>query len=186
VPSDGDWTVDDLAELAPDGRHELINGRLIVPSVVGGHQALLAEIAGALRANCPPDFVVRVDRSLPVDRRSQLRPEVVAVRAEHAGRAGVEHVVLAVEILASDWTFGVTHAKTRIYMAAGVAHYWVIDATGEKITLTAVLPASDPDHPGVHTAAAYSTDRPWPVTLDLPALAERRARLMARADEPRS
>jgi Uma2 family endonuclease len=184
LPDRRDWTVDDLADLPPDFRYELINGRLVASSPSGAHQGLTTDIAVALRADCPSDFVVRVDQPLRVDRRSELRPDVVAVRAGPAGRTpvAVEDVVLAVEILSPDWTYGRTYAKTRIYMEAGVADYWIIDPTGEKITLTSVLP-----QPGVrvgaHTADVFRADRPWPVTLDLPALTRRRADLRARAGD---
>jgi hypothetical protein len=32
-----------------------------------------------------------------------------------------------------------------------------------------------------YTAEVFTTDRPWPVTIDLPALTKRRARLVERA-----
>jgi Uma2 family endonuclease len=156
-------------------------------ATTAAHHELLAGIAAALRARCPPRYGVGVERTLRVDRHAELRADVVAVKAEQDGQesVAVEDVVLAVEILSPDWTFGDTYARTRIYMAAGVPNYWVIDPTGEQISLTEILPAPH-GAPGRHTCEVFATDRPWPVTLDLPALTQRRARLMARGDEPRS
>jgi hypothetical protein len=101
LPDRREWTVDDLADLPPDLRYELINGRLIVPR--------------------------------------------------------------------------------------GVPTYWVIDPLHEKMTLTELLLTSGGEYDfGVHTSEIFTTDRPWPVALDLPALTERRAELSARADRSRS
>jgi Uma2 family endonuclease len=185
LPDRREWTVDDLAELPPDFRYELINGRLIVPSPTVAHQDLMGDVWLALRANCPPEFVVSMDQSLRVDRRSEPRPDVVAVKVEHYGRTpvAVADVALAVEIISPDSTFRDMYAKAHLYAAAGVPTYWVIDPLHDKMTLTELVLAPRGEYDfGVHTADVFSTDRPWPVTLDLPALTERRAELLARAE----
>jgi hypothetical protein len=107
------------------------------------HQDRLTEVAAALRASCPPEYVVGMDRTLRADRQAELRPDVVAVKAQQDGPTSiaVEDVVLASEILPS--------------------------------------PGGEP---GRHTCGVFSTDRPCPVALDLPALTERRGERPARVE----
>ncbi|HZN19726.1 MAG TPA: Uma2 family endonuclease [Micromonosporaceae bacterium] len=182
-PERDEWTVDDLGELPGDLRYELVDGRLVLPSPTALHQDLMIDVALALRVSCPPSFFVSVDQSLRVDRRSEPRPDVVAIRAEQANRSPVpvEHVVLAVEIISPDSTFRDMYAKAHLYARSGVATYWVIDPLHERVTLTEMLlgPAGEYDF-GVHTDGVFTTGRPWPVTLDLPRLTVRRADLLGR------
>lgn len=181
LPPRQEWTVEDLAELPRDLRYELINGRLVVPSPTVAHQDLMIDVAIALRAHCPVEFVVSVDQSMRVDRRNEPRPDVVAVRTEHYGRTPVpvEDAVLAVEIISPDSSFRDMYDKAHVYAKAGVATYWVIDPLHERIVLTEMLLGEDGRYDkGEHTDGVFRTDRPWPVTLDLPALSTRRARLL--------
>ena len=177
-----EWTVEDLADLPAALPYELINGRLIVPSPTTLHQDLMGDVWLALRANCPPEYVVSMDQSLRINRRNEPRPDVVAIRVKHANRspAPVEDAVLAVEIISPDSTFRDMYGKARVYAAAGVATYWVIDPLHEPMTLTEML--LSPQRPeyefGVHTSDVFTTERPWKVTIDLPALAARRAALL--------
>jgi Uma2 family endonuclease len=186
LPERREWTVDDLAELPPDLPYELINGRLIVPSPTALHQDLCVRVLLALEVNCPPELLLSIDQSLKVNRRNEPRPDVVAIRVEHANRSPVpvEGAVLAVEIISPDSTFRDTYEKAHVYAAAGVATYWVIDPLHETITLTEMLLGSARDYElGTHTADIFASERPWPVTIDLPALTKRRADLLGRAAE---
>lgn len=152
---------------------------MLSPTVL--HQDLMIDMALALRASCPPSFFVSVDQSLRVDRRNEPRPDVVVIRAEQANRSPVpvEDAVLAVEIISPDSTFRDMYAKAHLYARSGVATYWVIDPLHERITLTEMLLGPGGEYEfGVHTDAVFTTDRPWPVTLDLPALTARRADLL--------
>jgi Uma2 family endonuclease len=185
LPERREWTVDDLAELPADLPYELINGRLVVPSPTPAHQDLCIEVALAVRAGCPPDYVVSMDQSLKVNPRNEPRPDVVAVRVEHYGRTPVpiEDAVLAIEILSEHSHWRDTVEKAVLYAKAGIATYWVIDQLGEDgISLTELV--LEPERAayrlnGVTTGVVTVTE-PWPITIDLPALSARRAAILER------
>lgn len=181
-----DWTVDDLAELPPDLNYELVNGRLILPSPTPFHQHLCVRVVLALEANCPPEYLVSVDQSLRVDRRNEPRPDVVAVRVEHAYRSPVpvQDAIIAVEVISPDSNFRDLVDKAKVYGGANVPTYWVIDPAQEQISLTEFVlePEFGRYAIGRHTRDVFQTDTPWEITIDLPALSARRAALLKRAE----
>lgn len=183
LPQRREWTVDGLGELPNELNYALINGRLIVPSPTALQQELMGEVWLALRVNCPSEYLVSMDQSLKVNRRNEPRPDVVVIRAEQAGRSPVpvEDAVLAVEIVSPDSSFRDMYDKTRVYARAGVPTFWVIDPLRTRTTLTEMLLMADGEYEyGLHTDEVFTTERPWKVTLDLPALTARRARVLER------
>lgn len=180
LPERREWTVDDLAELPADLPYELIDGRLVVPSPTPAHQDLCGEIWLAVRASCPPDYVVSIDQSLKVNPRNEPRPDVVAVRVEHYGRTPVpiEDAVLAVEVLSDHPHWRDTVKKAMLYAKAGVATYWVIDQLGDEgASLTEMVLDHDRRAYSIasETVERFTVAEPWPITIDLPALSARRA-----------
>lgn len=183
LPERQEWTVDDLGDLPKDLNYELINGRLVLPSATPIHQTLCVRVLLALEENCPPDHIVSIDQSLAIDRRNEPHPDVVVLRAEHADRSPVpvRDALLAVEVLSPTSTFRDLHEKAGVYARAGIATYWVVDALHDKMTLTELLLGRDGVYrSGVHTDEVFTTDRPWKVTLDLPALTARRDGVLER------
>lgn len=89
LPERREWTVDDLGELPKDLRYELINERLVLPSPTHLHQDLCVQVLLAVRANCPPEYVVSIDLSMKINRRNEPRPDVVALRPDHVDRSPV-------------------------------------------------------------------------------------------------
>lgn len=181
LPERREWTVGDLGELPKDLNYELINGRLVLPSATPIHQEIMGEVWYALRANCPSEYFVSMDQSLEIDRRNEPRPDVVVIRAEHANRSPVpvRDALLAVEVFSPSSTFRDLHEKTGVYARAGIQTYWVVDALHEKMILTELLLAEDGTYrPGVQTDEVFTTERPWKVTIDLPALTARRDRVL--------
>jgi Uma2 family endonuclease len=183
LPRRREWTVDDLGELPKDLNYELINGRLVLPSATPIHQDLCARVFHALDINCPPDYFISIDQSLAVDRRNEPRPDVVVIRVERAGSTPVpvRDALLAVEIFSPSSTFRELHEKAGMYARAGIQTYWVVDALHDKMTLTEFLLAEDGEYrAGAHTDEIFTTERPWKVSLDLPALTARRDRVLGR------
>jgi Uma2 family endonuclease len=189
LPGQGDWTVDDLAELPPDLRYELVNGRLMARSSTPGHHDLAGEIWLAARANCSAEYLVSIDQSLRVDRRNEPRPDVVAVKIEHYGRTPVpvEDALLAVEVISEHSEFRDMVEKAEVYAQAGIRTYWIIDQKRDDISLTemVLVPGRQPYAFGTHTTEVFSVTEPWPITIDLPALSRRRAALLERAEKTR-
>lgn len=182
LPERQDWTVDDLATLPKDLRYELIDGRLILPSPTAIHQDIGVRVLLALEANCPPGFMPVTDLSLKVNRRNEPRPDVVVIRLEQVNRSPVpvEDAILAVGVISPDSHFRDMYAKAKVYAAAGVRNYWVVDPLhDEGIVLTEFRPGPNGDYEIVgSTRQLFKTDDPYPVTLDLPALTERRRQLL--------
>ncbi|MFI6228091.1 Uma2 family endonuclease [Micromonospora echinospora] len=183
LPERSEWTVDDLDDLPKDLPYELVNGRLIVPSPTPLHQFVCARVMFALEMHCPDDYFVSMDQSLAVDRRNEPRPDVVVIRVEQANRSPVpvQDAILAVEVVSPDSTIRDRYDKARLYGAAGVPAYWVIDPLREKITLTELLLSPKGGYePSVETDGMVTIDRPWKVTMDLPAWTARRRAVLER------
>ncbi|MGC4787822.1 Uma2 family endonuclease [Micromonospora sp. DT178] len=118
-----------------------------------------------------------------IDRRNEPRPDVVAIRREHADRSPVpvEDALLAVEVLSPTSTFRDLYDKAKVYAHAGVRTYWVVDPLHERMTLTEYTLGPTGEYEVLtHTEDLFVTERPWKVSVDLPALTTRRAGLLAR------
>lgn len=177
LPDKQDWTVDDLASLPKDLRYELIDGRLLLPYPTAIHQLLGVEVLLSLRVDCPPGLVPVPDLSIKINRRNEPRPDVVVVRPGHLNVTPlpVEDAVLAVEVVSAYSHFRDMYAKAKVYAAAGVANYWVIDPLFEDgIVLTEFRPGANGDYELVSSSnGIFTTDVPYPVTIDLPGLTSR-------------
>jgi Uma2 family endonuclease len=85
-------------------------------------------------------------------------------------------------VISPESTFGELITKAKVYAEAGVATYWVIDPLGDTISLTEMVLEEAPRQYAIarHTTDVFTTERPHPVILDLPALTARRAALVER------
>jgi Uma2 family endonuclease len=177
-----DLTVDDIADLPEDLRYELIDGRLVLPSPTGLHQILGVEIVLALRPGCPPSHAPVPDLSLKIDRRNEPRPDIVVIRRDALRRspAPVKQALLAVEVISPDSHHRDMYAKSKIYAAAGVENYWVIDPTfAHGLVLTEFRPGENGAYEIVtSTSKMFTTEVPYPITIDLPALTAMRDGLL--------
>jgi Uma2 family endonuclease len=181
------WTVDDLAELPPDLPYELVNGRLILTSPDFVHQFVCGELLVALQQGCPAGHAPVIDLSLDVGRYSEPRPDVVVMDTSHVDQhpPPVEDAILAVEVVSKDSKVRDVYDKAGMYAGAGVKHYWVIDPLSDKISLAEHVLEPRP-RPRRYTIArqttdVFTTDRPYPITVDLPALTARRDAFLGRS-----
>lgn len=185
IPNRREWTVDDLVDLPRDLNYELINGRLILPSPTIAHQDVCFHLLVATRQDCPPEFVVVCDLSLEIDHRNEPRPDVVAVRIEHYNRSPVPvaDAILAVEVHSPSTAMRDIVEKSRVYAAAGIQRYWMIDQLQDPIRLTTMVldPATGSYVDEFSTTERFTTTEPWPIVLDLPALTARRRAILERA-----
>jgi Uma2 family endonuclease len=169
-----DWTVDDLASLPEDLRYELIDGRLILPSPTGFHQNLCRAIAVMLEPNCPPAYAPTTDVSLKVNSRNEPRPDVVVHRKAVLMRtpAPLDGALLLIEVVSPTSHARDTYAKAKLFAEVGVEHYWVVDPTFDGgVMLTDFRIGSDGTYDiAASTNKVYTTDQPYPITIDVPAL----------------
>lgn len=176
-----DWTVDDLGQLPKDLPYELINGRLVVPSPTALHQDICVEVLLALRVNCPSEFLATIDLSMEIDRRNEPRPDVVVIRREHVNRSPVpvDDAILAVEVISPTSTVRDLYDKSKVYARAGIPTYWVVDPLPERMTLTEHRLGPNGEYEvTARTEDLFVTERPWKVSVDLPALTSRRNGLL--------
>jgi len=153
-------------------RSELQEGVLIVsPSPTARHQRAIMRLGVDLHAVLPaecdliPEVDVVLDYAFPSTAR---RPDLVLTRRA-TGPLVARDVVLVVEIL-SPGTRRVDLVLKRFeYAEAGIANYWIIDLEGtprlEALTLV------DGSYVGDWVSGTHTSDAPFPVTIDLDALA---------------
>lgn len=180
-------TAAEYAALPEDSDHdyELQDGHVIMSAKpIPRHQRALLRLAGQLQAQIPEQLELLVDVDInmeldPPDQPGTVRvPDLVVVtceafeRVDEAGgflRAG--ECVLAVEIH-SPGSFRTDQViKHGEYAEAGIGHYWMIDlAEGPALTACHLGgPFGYVDEPPV--TGTFTTQHPFPVRLDLTALA---------------
>lgn len=192
-PGSGGYTVADLHSLPEDGpRYELIDGSIVVsPSATIDHNLIAHWIGALLDASNPGDeFVVGYDQSTTVDDRNEPRPDVVvaSVAALRTTPFPIKDLRLAVEVVSPRSSYlHDTETKRALYARAEVPSYWIVIPEDDAPTIALAELVLDEDsrqyrYRTHYTTDAFSTDRPWSVTIDLPELTARREKLMRRAD----
>lgn len=108
-------------------------------------------------------------------------PDVAVVARDHATLTAVraEHILLALNVLPRNWRFHEMYARMQRYAASGIEHYWLVDPHFDTGTvLTQYRRGPNGRYEPVQDAdGIFTTDVPYPVTIDLP-------ELTARATEP--
>ncbi len=188
---DHGYTEDHLHALPDDGpRYELIDGSIIVsPSATIDHNKIAWWLAAELEQSVPDDYVVSADQSTTVDDYNEPRPDVVVARVEHLRRTPfpIRDALLVVEVVSPSSVLRDLETKRALYAKAGVPSYWLVEPDEEKPTVRLselTLAAGSGGQYGYvvrQVTGVFGTDAPWPLTIDLAALTERRARLMRRA-----
>jgi hypothetical protein len=173
-------TVDDLPNLPDSLPYELIDGRLVLLDYPLAHQHLKLDICQRLEGQVPLDSLVVHSLPLSVDRHNELRPDIVVINLDHATRSPVPvgDVLLAVDVVTRASHFRDLYAKTKVYAAAGVTDYWIVDPWfDDGIVLSRLRLGIGGRYELVHsTREVCITMLPFPVTIDLPDLsAGRRA-----------
>lgn len=145
----GPRTADELDELPDDGqRWEIIRGAVFVtPAPATLHQRAirllllelndLAESLGLEVMLSPSD--VRADEY------TQVQPDLYVVPCRYPGRGAtrwevMQHVVLAIEVLSPGTTQLDREKKRELYLAEGVAEYWIVDLAARAVQVW-VLPS---------------------------------------------
>ncbi|BCY14519.1 Uma2 family endonuclease [Actinoplanes sp. L3-i22] len=186
-PDKDDWTVDDLASLPPDLRYELIDGRLVLPSPTGIHQILGQKLAAILEQNCPKEFLPVTDYSMKVDSGNEPRPDVVVVRKSVLARtpAPIEKAILVVEIVSPSSHFRDTWGKIRIFAAAGVETYLIVDpiSFADGIELSEFRLGETGYDLVTSTNKIFETEVPYPIKIDVAALTVLRDEILAAQEE---
>lgn len=121
------------AGMFDDEHIELLDGVLVEMSPEGSvHSWLIQELTHVLARGLPEDLRLRVGHPWAANDISQPEPDLAVVpyrdyREEHASTA-VLVIEVATSSLAKD--LGI---KARLYAAAGVPVYWVVDLSAEVV-----------------------------------------------------
>ena len=178
-----DLTVDDIADLPEDLRYELIDGRLVLtPLALPIHQVIALEIAWAAKDHCPDDVLINAEQAILLDRRNELHPDVVLIHEEGAGTFPVlpGDVPLVVEVISQSSKKYDRTGKLDKYARVGIRNYWIVDPLAGRVTLTQfALGPGGVYRQLLETSDLVTVDRPWKITLDLPAWTRRRDRIRA-------
>jgi Uma2 family endonuclease len=185
------FTVADLHALPDDGlRYELIDGSIIVsPSATWGHNNIARWIANILEDVCPgEDWIVGTDQSAAVDDRNEPRPDLVVAHVRNITRTPfpITDAALVGEVVSPNSALRDTETKRGLYARAGVPAYWIVvtDKDTGVISLAELrLDGARYRYATHYTSDAFHTDHPWPVTIDLPELSRRWARILELAGE---
>ncbi|MGW2105282.1 Uma2 family endonuclease [Streptomyces sp. NPDC001948] len=145
VPPEGGWTADDLDRIPGLPPHtELIDGSLVFMSPQRKfHTRAMWLLEQALLAHLPQDLDVDREMTIRIDKRNRPEPDMVVYRAEADTGADQiwyepEDVVLAVEVAAPDSQDRDRDVKPRKYAAAGVVHFWRVEADADGLPIVYV------------------------------------------------
>lgn len=127
------WTVEDLQQLADDGRrYELVDGDLRVsPSATWRHNSFGSRLARQLEDSCPPHLAVVAPGSGVLVPRGYLIPDVVVVEAALAAStsyaADPSQLLLVVEVASPSTGVDDVREKTVLYAEPGITSYWRLE-----------------------------------------------------------
>ncbi|MFJ4825043.1 Uma2 family endonuclease [Streptomyces bacillaris] len=184
VPPEGGWTADDLDRIPGLPPHtELIDGSLVFMSPqTAFHGRAMRLFENALLEQAPADLDVLREMTIRLDERNRPEPDVLVFPAEaNTGPRQTwfrpEDVVLAVEVVSDDSVQRDREVKPRKYAAAGVRHFWRVEADEEGVPVVYVYeldPALKVYVPtGIHRDKLTLTV-PFPLEIDLTAINRRR------------
>ncbi|MER7552546.1 Uma2 family endonuclease [Streptomyces anulatus] len=185
VPPPHGWVAKDLDRLSGLPRHtELIDGVLVFrsPQQQPFHARALRLLERALLRQAPDDLDVLREFGMVLDRRNRTEPDVLVTPFDGEPRPDemflkAENVILAVEVVALDSEVRDREVKPRKYAAAGVPHFWRVEADEQGVPIVYVYeldPALEVYVPtGIHRDKLTLTV-PFPLTIDLTAINRRR------------
>ena len=140
-----EWTLAEMHRLPEDGnKYELVRGELFVtPAPRDEHESIAARLNDMLAPYVKLQGLGQVFRPRAVMRYrgSEVEPDLM-VRARHPDRRGDDSdwtrapiPILVVEILSDYTRHRDRREKKELYMDAGVAEYWIVDAEERSITV---------------------------------------------------
>ncbi|MFD4667854.1 Uma2 family endonuclease [Streptomyces halstedii] len=183
VPPPQGWVAEDLDRLPDLPRHtELIDGSLVFMNPRRKfHTRVMWLLERALLGHLPHGLDVDREMSVRLDARNRPEPDLLVYRAEADAGAdqtwyAPEDVVLVVEVVSPDSVDRDRDVKPRKYAAAGIAHFWRVEANDDGLPVVYVYEL-DPALKAYTPTGIYHNklklDVPFPVEADLTELYDR-------------
>ena len=167
------WTRADLERLPDDGnRYEVVRGELFVtPPPSTRHEDLVYVVADILRRYIEPTKLgeVRVGRNAVVYEGSQLEPDILVrtrIVPTPATWDAMPTPFLIVEVLSPSTRRRDLIDKRSLYVDAGVAEYWIVDADTRTIRVV----RADTDHVAMESLHWHPAGAAEPLVLDVAAI----------------
>jgi Uma2 family endonuclease len=171
------WTIDDLHKLPENGnRYEIADGSLLVsPAPSVSHGRVNERLRRILERQAPPGTsVLAVGLGIDIHRRRTYYVPDLLIVPESALEDGdadnlqPADVLLVAEVLSPSNAGKDLVQKRHDYAVAGIPRYWIVDPRDETIIVLAL-----PDGATVYeeeivarTGEPWSTDTPYPLTID--------------------
>jgi Uma2 family endonuclease len=122
-----------LAGAFEDERIELLDGALVATSPEGTEHAWIIQLLNRLLARgLPQHLALRVAAPWAAGDRSEPEPDIAVIPAGDYRRDHPGEAVLVIEVSRSSLVKDLG-LKARIYAAAGVPEYWVIDVESSAV-----------------------------------------------------
>jgi Uma2 family endonuclease len=175
----GMWTEDDyLALPETDARVELVDGALLVSGGPGGsHQRLLAHLWRELSAHAPSGFEVMIGVQVVLRSGRIVIPDLVVTTTPGAevSRYAAADIALTVEITSPSNAAVDRILKFHLYAEAGIPHHLLVDLHDGLRSSAYRLGGTGGYELDAHARRGepLTLTGPFPVTLDLQALAGR-------------
>lgn len=136
-------TADDYYRMAETGilarelRVELIEGEIIEMASIGTrHYAAVNCLNRMLVLATGTRAIVSIQNSVQLNRYNVPEPDVVVLKPRDdfyaSRRCTADDIFLVIEVADSSIAYD-TRFKARLYAAHGVAHYWVVDLTKQRL-----------------------------------------------------
>ena len=143
-------------------RVELIQGEIVEMSPPGRHhRAFVNNLNRLLSRRLPEHVVVSVQNPLPLGHDTEPQPDLAVLRGRDVSykerEAWAADALLVIEVADTSLTYD-RSTKRRLYAAAGIPEYWVVDCATETVE---VHRGPGPDgYRDVNLVAGVATLRP--------------------------
>lgn len=150
----------EIGILSNDDRLELINGEIFEMSPIGSeHAACVRRLDRWLQRTLGADVIVSAQQPIKIELDGEPIPDVALLRPEPDGYRHAHptsrDALLIIEVADSSVLFD-RNTKRRMYAAAGVPEYWVVDLPRHTVAVF-----SAPEHGDYTQQREYGRGESW-------------------------
>jgi Uma2 family endonuclease len=137
ITADDYYRMAEAGILARELRVELIEGEIIEMATIGTrHSAVVNRLNRMFVLATGSRAIVSIQNSVQLNRCNVPEPDVVVLKPRDdfyaSQRCTADDIFLVIEVADSSIGYD-TRLKARLYATYGVAHYWVVDLTKQRL-----------------------------------------------------